>query len=108
MGTAGITITTELNRYDAVIFIGAMQRGGKPGTLYAFDVNDVESLSVEMSADLVRFGLHETRLKELLVFVKIIGTLPRKVVIVGYEPENLELGLKLSPKVEDAVKKLLI
>lgn len=41
----------------------------------------------------------------MLRFAKAIGTLPSKVILVGCKPKSLDLGLELSPEVEEAAKK---
>ncbi|HEX58936.1 MAG TPA: hydrogenase maturation protease, partial [Methanomicrobia archaeon] len=88
--------------YDLVIFVDAVKTGGKPGTLYVLEITagDVETRGGNLTAKL---SLHQTGVEEIIITAKAIGTLPRKVVVVGCEVERVELGEGLSKKVEEAI-----
>ncbi len=104
-GTAGVTIATELEDYDAVIFIDSMEMDGPPGTLKRMDVK-VDDLEAGTS-DLVRFTLHEVGVEGLLRFSKAIGTLPTRVILVGCKPKRVAPGLSLSEEVERAARRAI-
>lgn len=99
-GTAGITIATELEGYDAVILIDSMEMEDLPGTIKCIDI-DVHDLEAGAS-DLARFTLHEVGVKGLLEFSKAIGVLPPRIILVGGKPEKIAPGLHLSDVVERA------
>ena len=100
IGTAGLTIATDLSDYDLVVFIDSMNIEGEPGQLYKSDV--VVEGSLEDTTELSRFTLHEVGLEGLLKFSKAIGTLPPRVVLIGCKPKALGPSLVLSPEVEGA------
>jgi hydrogenase maturation protease len=103
IGTAGLTIATDLNEYDAAIFLDSMDAEGEPGTVYQAEVEVEEGF--EDMAELSKLSLHEVGLEGLLKFSKALGTLPPKVVLIGCKPKTLEPGIRLSPEVEKAVPK---
>jgi hydrogenase maturation protease len=103
LGTAGLTIATDLSDYDLVVFIDSVNVEGEPGRLFKWEV--VIEGSVGDVAGLSRFTLHEVGLEGLLKLSKAIGTLPPRVILIGCKPESLRPGLELSPVVEDALSK---
>ncbi len=102
VGTAGLTIATDLGEYDLVVFLDTINIEGEPGQLHKSrimvgeDAGDVAELS--------RFTLHEVGLEGLLKFAKAIGTLPPRVVLIGCKPKAIEPSLELSPELEDALQ----
>jgi hydrogenase maturation protease len=102
IGTAGLTIATDLEDFDFVIFLDSMKMEGEPGRLHVAEVEVKEAEGVE---ELARMSLHEVDLVGLLKFSKAIGVLPPRVVLVGCKPAKISPGLKLSKEVEEAVGK---
>ena len=103
IGTAGLTIATDLSDYDMVVFIDSVNIEGEPGRLHKSDV--VVEGSLEDTAELSRFTLHEVGLEGLLKFSKAIDTLPPRVVLIGCKPKAFGPSLELSPEVEGATHK---
>ena len=106
MGIAGITTATELEDYDIVIFVDAMNVDEEPGSLRMIKI-DVEEISPEEALNLSRFSIHELSLETVLKLSKAIGTLPEEVYILGCQPENLDVGHDLTPKVRNAIPKAI-
>lgn len=101
-GTAGITIATDLEDYDMVIFIDSMEMEGEPGKLKKARVENIEKL--EGMDELAGMTLHEAGLEGLLRFSKTIGTLPSTVYLIGCKPDSTAPSLELSPIVENVIK----
>lgn len=99
-GTAGVTIATELEEYDALILVDSMDMEGRPGAIKSIEIR-VQDLEAGPS-DLVRFTLHEVGVEGLLKFSKAIGALPGRVILVGCKPKLIAPGLILSEEVERA------
>jgi len=104
-GSATVTVASELSGYDAAIFIDAVKKGCKVGTLYITEITGIKSLTAEDVNNLARLSLHEVGLEELLAFAKAIGSLPSKVFIIGCEPEKVEPRPELTDKVRKAAEK---
>ncbi len=100
MGTAGITIATDLSDYQRAIFLDTMTMDGEPGKLYLTKLQVDEP--AEDITELSRMTLHDADLEGLLKFAKAINTLPEEVILIGCKPKNLEMGLDLSNEVEAA------
>jgi hydrogenase maturation protease len=98
-GIRGIDLAYALlENYDQVIMVDAVQRGGKPGTLYT-----IEPLLENTGA----LETHEMAPAKALAAAKGMGAALTNVVIVGCEPESFgsddEPQMELSPAVEAAV-----
>lgn len=99
-GTAGLTIATDLEEYDLVIFLDSADVEGGPGVIFKTGV--VVEGGLDDMAEISRFTLHEVGLEGLLRFSKAIGTLPSKVILIGCKPKAVGPSLELSSEVEEA------
>lgn len=97
VGTAVLDALHLFEWADRIIAIDAMQVGGAPGTVYSFDVGDVDDPGVKAS-------LHEMGLIAGLRFMK--GSRP-PIFMLAVEPETMECGLDLSPIVQQALPRLV-
>jgi hydrogenase maturation protease len=97
VGTAVLEALHLFEWADGIIGIDAMQAGGRPGTIYTFDVDQVEDLAVKAS-------LHEVGLMAALRFMK--GPRP-PISMLAVEPESLDFGLELSEPVRGALPELI-
>jgi hydrogenase maturation protease len=98
VGTAGITIATDLSDYDFVIFLDTMNIDGDFGIIYESMLEVKEG--IDDVSDIAKTTLHEVGLEGLLRFSKAIGTLPSKVALIGCKPKNITVSLDLSTEVE--------
>jgi hydrogenase maturation protease len=83
---------------DKVLALDALQVGGAPGTIYACQEADVADPAVKAS-------MHELSLLGALRFIS-----PQKrpeVYVLGVEPETIDFGLDLTPKVQAALPRFL-
>jgi hydrogenase maturation protease len=85
-----------LEKADKVLAIDALQAGGVPGTVYAARVADLENRGVQAS-------LHELSLLAALHFLRRRP----EILILGVEPETIQFGMSLSPRVEAAIPELI-
>ena len=103
-GSGGLELAYEVMRgYHALVLIDVSAQGGEPGTLYVMEPepDDIEG-AVE---DGDRIDLHGMDPRTMLRFVKMVGGWPGKVVVIACEPAEVEeIGLGLSPAVENAVE----
>lgn len=90
---------------DKLIIVDAVRGGGKPGTIYRFDIDEIAMDSP------MRLSLHQMSILDSLRMLDLTGKRPKSIVVIGIEPENLDLGLDLSPEIEAKIpelKKLII
>ena len=97
VGTAVLDALHLFERADKLLAIDAMQVGGTPGTIYAFRLSEVEDRPAQAS-------LHKVN---LLSTLRLLPDRQPKIIILGVEPEIIDYGLTLSPRVADAVPRLV-
>jgi len=106
-GIGGISLVQDLmDRYDALIVIDAIERGGTPGTLHILEASvlELDTLPPEQRRDFLA-DMHYTNPARALVFAKALGVLPARVVVIGAQPSSCdEVGIGLSPSVEAALE----
>lgn len=79
---------------DKLIIIDAVRVGGKPGTIYRLTPDVLESENEDIAA------VHSLTLRESIGLMRIAGTIPAEIVIIGVEPVDMGCGITLSPAVE--------
>jgi hydrogenase maturation protease len=97
VGTGGIRLAQELlGRYDRLIIVDAMARGGAPGSVYVLEVDGVEAAQ--------HVDMHLAIPAHALSIAKALGALPRRVFMVGCEPAEVDtMSLELTAPVREAV-----
>lgn len=97
-GTLGFSLAGEFDDCDGLIVVDASHMSATPGTVRCFDGD-------AMDEQLQRSGrsVHEVGLSDLLDMARLTGQLPPHRVLIGIEPEKVEWGETLSPKVAAAV-----
>ena len=94
----GLRLAEQLEGYDRVILIDAIQtRGGTPGAIYRLTLDDIPSYNAD--------GAHDASLKTALQLIRQQGgKTPDAVVVVAVEAVNmLDFGETLTPQVEAAI-----
>ena len=102
-GIRGFDLAYALNEpWDAVIFVDALSRDEKPGTVFVLEPSLEELETLEQ--DVQPHGMHPLQAIRL---AKSLGELPPRLLVVGCEPADLggENGtMGLSREVEAAVE----
>jgi hydrogenase maturation protease len=99
-GIRGVHLAYELadGRYDSAILVDAVARGGVPGTLYAIEP-ELEGIGGESTpAD-----AHSLTPDAVLAWVRRVGALPARIVVVGCEPATVAESVGLSPAVAGSI-----
>jgi hydrogenase maturation protease len=106
IGVRGVHLAYQLlDGYDTFVLVDATARGGAPGTLYVIEPDG--DGSVEPGGEALLDG-HRMSPDSVLALLGTLcagtgGTPPRRIVVVGCEPSDVEEGIGLSPAVEAAV-----
>ncbi len=106
-GIAGIPLVQELmDGYDALIIADAVERGGKPGTIYVIEPEITDPATLDpLALHSSLADAHYTDPSKVLVLAKALGALPSKVFLIGCQPAGYdELGAELSEEVRAAVQ----
>ena len=105
-GTSGLDLIFDLENYDEVIFVDAIDFEGKAGEIKVIEpkprkINQKEVVGV------INFSLHEIDLEKIIELASSLNILPRRTIIIGCKPKDFSFGLKLSEEVEKAIDRTI-
>ena len=103
-GTSLHLVMSSFEGFDKMIIVDAVQAGGEPGTIYRFDLEELEKKGEKIK---FMYSLHEIDVPRTLLLERMVSHLPQEVVFLGMEPERVEPGLELSPKVREKMGELI-
>ena len=92
-GTLGLELLSYLEDADRVLALDAALADGPPGTLLRLAGAEIPAFFG------MRTSPHEIALPDLLAVARLRGTAPDEVVVLGMQPEALDLGWEVSPAV---------
>lgn len=97
----GTALPSLPRNLDKLIIIDAAQGGEKPGTIYRFGPEDIDS------GDAPIVSPHQISLGESLRLMELENEKPNKVIIFGVEPKTIDWGLELSPELKEKMPQLI-
>lgn len=100
-GTAGMELLHRIAGQDALILCDALRSAEPPGTILRVPGAELPALFR------TKLSPHQLGLADLLASLALLGETPAHVVLIGVVPEDLSLGLELSPPVEAALQPAL-
>lgn len=92
-GTLGLDLLCYVENMERVLILDAALTDGPPGTILRAAGDEVPAFFG------MRTSPHEVALSDLLAVTRLRGTEPRELVVLGMQPEVLELGWGLSESV---------
>lgn len=101
-GTLGMDLLYYLEGVENLLLIDAVQARKAPGTLVRLEGEDVPAfMSIKISP-------HQLGVPDMLAAAKLKGDCyPERLVLWGVQPELMEIGLDLSPKIESQVDTII-
>lgn len=96
-GTLGMELMRFISGTKKLLLIDAVDGGSAPGTFYRFTGEEVKNYFQE------KVSLHELGIKDLLMALELLEQPVEETVILGVEPESLDLGLELTDTVAAVV-----
>lgn len=96
-GTSAIDLMDIFDGRRKLIVLDAVRGGQKPGTLYRFSPEQVESGGLPMNS------LHQVGLLETLKLAELVDCKPQQTVVIGVQPSSTALGIGLCDEVRLAV-----
>jgi hydrogenase maturation protease len=93
-GTWGMNLLHVIEDATSLLFLDAVDRGVAPGTLIVLDNGEIPR------ALLLKVSPHQVDLREVLAVAQLRGRIPPRMTLIGLQPERIELGEALSPRVE--------
>jgi hydrogenase maturation protease len=97
-GVSGLDALNLIGKTGLLIVLDAVRGGEEPGAVFRFtpdDVTDIEGLT--------SLSLHDLTFLDALKLAKALGFAAEKVVIFGMEPAEIDVGMELSPAVQNRV-----
>lgn len=94
-GTLGLDLLPRLEGVERLLVVDAIESREVPGTLVRLSGDEVPL------ALATRLSPHQMGLKDLLAVADLQGVCPAEVVLVGIQPGCIEMGMELSPVVEE-------
>jgi len=83
---------------DGAIIIDAAVSGAPPGVVHRFDAAESE-----IPKRFFRYSSHLFGVAEAVETARLLGRLPKRLIVYGIEGANFNLGSPMSPEVEKAV-----
>jgi hydrogenase maturation protease len=99
-GTLGLALLAHLRDCEDLILVDAVLSDAPAGSRVRLSGDEVAPAARE------RLSVHQVGVADLLDGLRLLGTYPRRLVLLGLVPRNLELGLGLSPPVAAGVEEL--
>jgi hydrogenase maturation protease len=101
-GTWGLNLLPLIEGAKRVLLMDAVKTGADPGSLTTLERDQIPRfLSTKVSP-------HQIDLREVLALAEFRGTLPQETVVIGIEPERIEMSADLSPAVAERVDDLVL
>jgi len=90
-GTSGMELLDMVAERDCLIVADAVNSSKPAGSVIRLENDDIRMLFE------TKFSPHQLGLSDLLAALRLVDKAPRRVIIVGVVPENLSVGMELSP-----------
>lgn len=100
-GTMGLDLVYYIEGRKRVIVIDTVQAGHPPGTLYRFTEK-----SIVYSQNVFRTA-HGIDFTDVIRLLQSAGTKPEEIIFIGVEPEDMNEGIDLSPKIAGKIPKIM-
>ncbi|WP_420239003.1 HyaD/HybD family hydrogenase maturation endopeptidase [Telmatobacter bradus] len=100
-GTAVMELLPDLENVDHLIVIDAVRCGQPPASVVCM-VGDQVPVFFK-----TKLSPHQVGLCDVLAALRFKGAAPGRIVLIGVQPQSMELGMELSPEVQTALKKVL-
>lgn len=99
-GTSTHELLEDLENLDLLVILDAVASGSPPGTLVHLEGAQIPSAFSN------KLSPHQHGINDLLATLTLLGRSPKRVVLIGVEPERLSLSLELSPLVASRVPEM--
>lgn len=99
-GTLGLELLGEVEASDRLLVLDAILTGEASGTFARLEGDQVPAF-------IGRHGsAHDTGLNDVLALARLRGYAPTRLVVLGLQPDKLELGWGLSPGISEGLETL--
>ena len=96
-GTMGMELLTYMRGMKKILLIDAVNGGKDPGTVYEFPHRELEQYFTD------HISVHEVGMQDILRIRAIQENPLEDAIVIGVEPESLEIGFEPSAAVQQAL-----
>jgi hydrogenase maturation protease len=100
-GTAGMELLGPLSGVDLLVVLDAVKTGRPPATVVKLAGSEVPAFFRS------KLSPHQVSICDVLAALEFSGDKPKDLVLIGVEPESLDLGLSLTPAVAARVPEMV-
>ena len=100
-GTLGMELVRFLAGTKRLLIVDAINGDSPPGTFYRLTGEEVQAYFQE------KVSMHELGIKDVLAVLGVTGQPVEEVVIIGVQPESLDIGLDLTPAVAATMDRVI-
>lgn len=100
-GTDPDIVSCVGDNVERLIIIDAANAGDQPGTIYRFDIGDLESDQSSV------VSLHQIGIVDSINMMSLLGKRPKSVTVIGIEPKSIDFGLELSHELSERLPKII-
>lgn len=100
-GTCGLELLQYFEGVERLIIIDAVKNHAQPGTLHTLTGNQIPVYLLR------KISPHEVALPDLLFAAQIRDLSPSEIIVIGIEPESLDLGMELTGVVNNHLDALV-
>jgi hydrogenase maturation protease len=98
VGTPGLDLVPYVADADTILIVDTVKSDGPAGRIRVYERAQLLARPAQP-----RLSPHDPGLTEVLFALTLAGSAPRDVVLIGVVPGAVEMGVGLSPAVQDAV-----
>ncbi|AGA91172.1 hydrogenase maturation protease [Thioflavicoccus mobilis 8321] len=100
-GTSGPDLLHLFAEHQRILMLDAVALDESPGTVRVIRGPDIQRVLTQ------KLSVHHLGVSDVLALAELMDYRPEEIVLVGVVPENLELGLELSPRLAECLPRLI-
>ncbi len=97
---AGLPVVNLIENAERLLILDAVHVGAVPGTVVRLDDSDLKEISGGAH-------VHELGVSDLISALRLMGKMPRQMVLLGIQADSIALGTELTPAVESGLPRLV-
>jgi len=100
-GTLGLDLLPYIEKFKKILLIDIVDFHKEPGYIGILRGEEIPPyLKTKLS-------LHHVGVQDLLEIARLMGMMPEELVLVGIQPETIDMGLDLSDTIADKINELI-
>ncbi len=101
-GTWGLTLLPIVDNADRLLVLDAVDYGVAPGS-----ITELRGDQIPLFLERTKLSPHQVDLRDILALCELRGRSPGEVVVLGIQPQRVEMSTELSPAVLEGIDALV-